>query len=186
MRGQGKPNLVLAGFMGTGKTTVGKILAGQLGRPFLDTDALVEVATGMTVAEIFARYGEEAFRAREHEACKEVAGRQGLVVALGGGALLDPANRAAIESSGVLVLLTCEHLALAARLRESARRRERPLLSGDLEGTIDRLLKKREPVYSTVRLRVDTTRATPHEVAEQVLGLYRESIESSAPLGTVR
>jgi shikimate kinase len=180
-----EPNLVLAGFMGTGKTTVGQLLAASLGRPFVDTDALVEAAAGMTIAEIFARQGEAAFRAHEREACREVAGRRGLVVAIGGGALLDPANRAALEGSGVLVLLTCERQTLAARLRESARRGERPLLAGDLERTIERLLEQREPVYSAVRLQVDTTRATPQQVAEQVLGHYRDAIASPVRAGAV-
>ena len=105
---------------------------------------------------------------------------------VGGGALLDPANRAALEGSGVLVLLKCERHTLAARLGESARRGERPMLTGDLESTIARLLEQREPVYSAVGLRVDTTRATPDEVAEQVLGLYRDAVGSSVQAGPAR
>ncbi len=186
MKGPIERNLVLAGFMGTGKTTVGRLLAARLGRPFVDTDDLVEESAGMSISEIFALHGEAAFRAQEQWACREVAAGRGLVVAVGGGALLDPANRAALESSGVLVLLKCERHTLAARLGESARRGERPMLTGDLESTIARLLEQREPVYSAVGVRVDTTRATPDEVAEQVLGLYRDAVGSSVQAGPAR
>jgi shikimate kinase len=171
------PNIVLAGFMGTGKTTVGRLLARRLGRPFVDTDALIEEGAGMTVAAIFAGEGEAAFRRLESEVCRRVASSGGQVVALGGGALLDGGNRATLESAGVLVLLTCRPDTLVERLTESARRGERPLLRDDVEDTIGRLLEAREPVYSTVRLRVDTTERTPEEVAEEVLNLYRHEIE---------
>jgi shikimate kinase len=184
--GPHEPNLVLAGFMGTGKTTVGRLVAARLGRPFVDTDDLVEAQTGMNISEIFARHGEAAFRAWEREACREVAERRGQVVAVGGGALLDPANRSALERTGVLVLLRCERHALADRLKESARGGHRPILAGDLEGTIDRLLELREPVYSAVRLQVDTTCLTPQQVAEQVLAIYYDAAESSVQTGTMR
>ena len=175
---------MLAGFMGTGKTTVGRLLAAELGWPFVDTDNLVEAAAGMSISEIFARQGEAAFRARERDACREAASRRGHIVAVGGGALLDPANRVALESSGVLVLLRCERRGIAARLRKSARRGNRPLLAGDLESTIARLLAEREPVYSAVRLQVDTTGLRPRQVAGRVLALYREAAGSPVQAGT--
>lgn len=178
-----RPNLILAGFMGTGKSTVGPILARIMDRTFMDTDSLIEQEAGLPVSEIFASRGEAAFRALEAAACRLVGESAGLVVAVGGGALLDARNRAALEATGVLVLLSCQAPALVQRLRESAERGERPLLAGDIGETVGRLLKEREPVYSSVRLRVDTTGRTPEQVAEAVLALYREAALVESKVG---
>ncbi len=168
-----KPNLILSGFMGTGKTTVGRILAERLGMEFVDTDEIIEAEAGMSVSEIFAQQGEPAFRELESEACMKLGESQGRIIATGGGALLDPGNRAALESTGVVVLLTCDAQALPGRLEESARRGERPLLRRDFKQTINNLLQDREPVYSTFPLKVDTTHLTPEEAADAVLDLYQ-------------
>jgi 3-dehydroquinate synthase len=167
-------NIVLAGFMGTGKSTVGRLVAARLGRPFVDTDQLVEAQAGMPVKKIFEVRGEAEFRILERMACLRVSALRGHVVALGGGALLDPANTAALEAGGVLVLLTCEVDTLAQRLKESALRGERPLLSGDFDfrERIAHLLDARRPVYDSVRLKVDTTHLNPEQVARQVITLY--------------
>lgn len=174
------PNLVLTGFMGTGKTTAGRLLAGRLSRDFVDTDALIEREAKMTVREIFTRLGEPAFREMEREACRRVSQQPGQVIAIGGGALLDARNREVLEQTGVIVLLTCETRELAGRLRESAQRGERPLLAGDIDETIRKLLVERESVYSAVSLRVDTTHITPEQVADAVLSLYCDRLGRSA------
>lgn len=165
-------NIVLAGFMGTGKSTVGRLVAARLGRPFVDTDQLVEAEAGMPIKKIFEVRGEAEFRILERIACLRVSTLRGHVVAVGGGALLDPANRAALEAGGVLVLLTCEADRLAERLEESALRGERPLLSGDFRERIAHLLDARRPVYDSVRLKVDTTHLNPEQVAREVITLY--------------
>jgi shikimate kinase len=167
------PNLVLAGFMGTGKSTVGPLVARKLNMPYVDTDHLIEECAKLGVSEIFAQYGEPAFRDMEREACRTVATYRNHVISVGGGALLDPSNRAALESTGVLVLLTCEQTVLIKRLQESARRGERPLLANDFEETVGRLLKAREPVYQAIEHRVDTTNLTPEQVADSLIKLYR-------------
>jgi shikimate kinase len=174
------PNLVLAGFMGTGKSTVGPLLARRLGWPFVDTDALVEQTAGMTVREIFATHGEPAFRALERQALHDAANMERVVMSVGGGALLDPRNRATLQATGVTVLLNCRRDALVRRLEESMLRGERPLLGDDLPGSIETLLKVREPIYALVRLRVDTTHLAPDEVAERVLALYQQAIQHEA------
>jgi shikimate kinase len=174
------PNLVLAGFMGTGKSTVGPLLASALRRPFVDTDALVERTAGRTIREIFATRGEPAFRALERQAVREAAALEQVVVSIGGGALLDPENTRELEATGVIVLLACERDTLIRRLEESARRRERPMLGDDLHESIDALLRAREPVYSRVRLKVDTTHLAPHEVAGRVLALYHQAVRQEA------
>ena len=171
------PNLVLAGFMGTGKSTVGPLVASAMGRAFVDTDAIVERDAGMTIRAIFATRGEPAFRALERQAVREAAGMDGVVMSIGGGALLDPENRRALEATGVIVLLVCESDMLVMRLEESMRRGERPLLGEDLRGSVERLLRAREPVYSLVRLKVDTTHLAPDEAADRVLALYRQAVQ---------
>ncbi|MEP6774230.1 MAG: shikimate kinase [Chloroflexota bacterium] len=162
-------NLVLVGFMGTGKSTVGALVAERLGWAFADTDAVVEAAAGMPVREIFSQHGEVAFRILEARACQAASVGTHKVISVGGGAVVNPENRRVLEANGVLVLLTCERDRLVDRLEESARRGERPLLSGDVEARIDALTASRAEVYSSIALKVDTTHLTPEEVAERVV-----------------
>lgn len=174
---EGHRNLVLAGFMGTGKSTVGRLVAARLARPFADTDDLIVEQVGMPVKDIFARYGEPHFRELEHQVCLQVAEQHGLVVATGGGALLNADSRRALEATGVIVLLHCDPVALCSRLESSARRGERPMLDGDFEARVTQLLVEREPVYSSFPLQVDTTHLRPRTVAAKVLALYRQAVE---------
>lgn len=180
-RDSGLPNVVLAGFMGTGKSTVGALVASELDWPCVDTDSLIEKEVGMPVREIFATHGEPAFRALEQQACAQAAGRREVVVSVGGGAVLDTVNRRALESSGVVVLLICERDTLVERLQESARRGERPLLGEGLGDSIDTLLRARKAVYSLIPLRVDTTHLTIGEAAKHVLALYYQAIRGRVP-----
>jgi shikimate kinase len=166
------PNLVLEGFMGTGKSTVGAILAERLQWNFLDTDEMAERDAGMPIKEIFAQHGEAGFRALERAACLRAASHTVTVIATGGGALLDPESRSAIEATGVVILLTCERDALLARLEESARKGERPMLAENFEARVNDLLHIREELYSSIPLKVDTTHITPDEAADRVLELY--------------
>jgi shikimate kinase len=175
------PNLVLEGFMGTGKSTVGAILAARLQWDFIDTDEMVEQEAGMTIKEIFAHNREVGFRALERVACLRAASLDFTVIATGGGALLDAESRSALEASGVVILLTCEHDALLARLEESARRGERPMLANNFEARVNELLHIREALYSSIPLKVDTTDLTPEEVASRVLELYRSAVQDWVP-----
>ncbi|MFL5734076.1 MAG: 3-dehydroquinate synthase [Chloroflexia bacterium] len=172
------PNVVLWGFMGTGKSTLGSLIARRLGRPFIDTDRVIETEMGLSVSDIFARYGESIFREREREVCARLSATGGQVIAVGGGALIDPTNRAALASTGIIVLLTCEHHALATRLLHSAERGERPLLGGNIEATVHSLLVEREAAYSSIPLRVDTTYLTPEQAADQAIELYNAACAS--------
>ena len=166
------PNLVLEGFMGTGKSTLGAILAARLEWDYLDTDEMAERDAGMSIKEIFTQRGEAGFRALERSACLQAAARTRVVIATGGGALLDPESRAALEASGVVILLTCEPAALLLRLRESALRGERPMLAENFEERVNELLHIREELYSSIPLKVDTTGVTPEEAASRVMELY--------------
>ncbi len=115
-------NIILVGFMGTGKTTVGQILAEQLGRTFVDTDAVIAQDQGMTIEAIFAEQGEESFRLMEADLAAELGRESDLVVATGGGMIVNLANRAALMANGFLVCLTARDDIIAARLEQATGR----------------------------------------------------------------
>ncbi|MBF6614117.1 MAG: shikimate kinase [Chloroflexi bacterium] len=179
------PNLALAGFMGTGKSTVGALLARRMNWRFVDTDALVERQAGISISEIFATQGEAAFRLLERRACLYAARQSCVVISTGGGALLDMESRVALEGSAVIVLLSCESDLLAARLQGSALRGERPMLAERFTQRIDELLKAREPLYSSIPLQVDTTRLAPEGVADLVLNLYMQASQDRRQACTI-
>ena len=122
-------NIVLTGFMGTGKTSVGRSLAGRLGRRFVDTDESIAEAHG-SIPEIFAARGEAGFRALERQLAEELSGRRGLIVSTGGGMLLVPETRAVLEASGRVFCLTAEPSTIVQRVRADGLA-TRPLLAGD-------------------------------------------------------
>jgi len=155
-------NVYLTGFMGAGKTTVGRRLARLLKRRFLDLDAEVERAAGRSIAAIFGR-GEAAFRRLESAALRRAARRRGLVVALGGGALVDPASRKLAADTGLIVALTCAEAKLRQRLRRD--RGLRPLLVRDPRQGLRRLLARRRGLYRRADLQVSTTRRPPGPAA---------------------
>jgi len=171
-------HLILTGFMGTGKTTVGRILARRLGRPFVDMDALIEAREGRTIAAIFAEEGEGYFRRLEAALCRELAAQEGLVIATGGGALVDPRNLAVMQASGLIVCLDGEPAALWERLAGVV---DRPLLAGpDGRARLEALLATRREAYARIPHHVETTGRTPEEVAEAVLGLWNR-VRAASP-----
>lgn len=138
-------NIVLCGYMGSGKTSVGKRLAELTGRTFIDMDRYIEQKEGATISEIFAARGEAAFRAMERETAKELSLKSGLIVATGGGALMDAENTAVLKENGVIVLLNASMEAIRKRLSGDS---SRPLLNGsDREETLQRLYRERMGVY---------------------------------------
>lgn len=155
----------LAGMMGTGKTTVGALVAEALQRPLLDTDTLVMEATGRTIPELFAA-SEWRFRAHERSAITVAAAHPPSVIATGGGAVLDPPNRIVMRTTGSIVLLTAETAAIVERLRADSA--ERPLASSP-EG-IDALQRERSARYRVAADHVvDTTGKDPGTVAAEVI-----------------
>ena len=153
-------HVVLVGMMATGKSTVGEWLAARLGRPFLDSDRLIEARTGHTVKEIFAGRGEAGFRREESAALAEsLAASAPVVIAAAGGAVLDPANRRLIRQAGsaggLVVWLRAEPDELARRAASGS---HRPLLDHDPLATLTRLAAVREPLYREVAdLEIDET-----------------------------
>jgi len=157
-------NVYVTGFMGAGKSSAGRRLARLLKRRFLDLDADIARRSGRPVAELFAR-GEAFFRRLEAAALRRAARRRGLVVALGGGALLSAANRGLVAGSGVLASLTCAERELWRRLRRDPG--GRPLL-GPAAGRrqrLRRLLRRRQGLYRGADLRVSTTHRSPARAA---------------------
>jgi 3-dehydroquinate synthase len=172
-------NIVLAGFMGTGKSVVGQAVAQRLGWPFLDTDNLIESALGLTVQEVFARYGEAFFRAQERQAVSYAATQRDVVIAVGGGALLEATNRAALEATGQIICLDAAPEAILARLPGDS---SRPLLAGDPEARVRSVLAARAAHYASLPYHVDTTGLSVAEVAERVIALAsRATADQGAP-----
>ena len=150
----GQRHLVLVGLMGAGKSAIGRRLAGVFGRPFTDSDTVVEKAAGQTIADIFASDGEESFRKMEEGAIRHLLEGAPAVIATGGGAFMRSANRARIRRSALSVWLRAELDVLVARIRRPA---SRPLLAGDnLHGTLARLIRERHPVYAGADVTVDS------------------------------
>lgn len=159
--------IVLIGFMGAGKSSVGRELVKRTGLPLYDTDRMVAARVGMPIAEIFASYGEEEFRDCEAAALAQVAERPAIVVT-GGGLVLRTANVEAIRRLGSVINLVASEEALFERV---SRRGTRPLLqTSDPRGTLSELLRKREPLYrAAADFTIDTTNLTHAAVAEAVL-----------------
>ncbi len=160
--------IYITGFMGAGKSVVGEELARLLRRPFIDLDASIENAAGSSVASLFERRGEVEFRKLERKALLRAAKRSGVVVALGGGTLLDPRHRAIVKK-GFLVCLSCSKAELLRRLRP--KQASRPLLAGkNLRVRVDKLLRERRAAYADVDYVVSTTTNSPLNAAKLIAG----------------
>jgi shikimate kinase len=170
------PHLVLVGMMGAGKTSVGRRCAAKLGRPFVDTDDLVETATGMPVAEIFETQGEDAFRALERAAVADVvASPEPLVIACGGGAVLDPDSRRLLRGSGLVVWLRASPEVLSERVGRQPG--ARPLLAhAPAAATLQRLAQLRADAYeAAAHTTVDTDGRTQDDIADEVVAVFVSS-----------
>jgi shikimate kinase len=162
----------LTGFMGSGKTTVGRLVAAEMGWEFHDLDRAVEAAAGLSVPELFRAEGAEGFRRREREALLAIRSLPG-VHSLGGGALVDPAAREALRGYGPVAYLKAGAEALARRLPRGAE--GRPMLegAGTIEERISRLLAEREPSYLAADWVIDTDGLAPRQSAERVVRCLR-------------
>ncbi len=162
-------NIILAGFMATGKTAVGKILAEKLGRSFIDLDQVIEEAAQKSIREIFEHHGEAYFRDLESEAIASLDFHPPgcFVLSTGGGALGRKKNRTILKNNGLLILLTATPETILERVSKTG---ERPLLNGsDPAGKIKALLEKREKHYSICDFSFDTTAKSIDQVAEEIL-----------------
>jgi len=161
-----RPNVVLIGFMATGKTSVGQIVAARLGRPFVDTDALIEAEAGRSVPRIFAEDGEAAFRRLEAEAVVRAAAAGGRVIATGGGVVLSRENMDRLRRHGLIIALWADPKAILARVGRGG---DRPLLGDDPERRVHRLLEERSEFYRKADIVVETSALSLDEVADRVI-----------------
>lgn len=154
--------------MGAGKTAIGRELARLLGRNFIDTDQEIERRTGADIALIFEKEGEAGFRRRERELIEELTRRDNIVLATGGGAVLDPANRECLKSRGFVIYLQASVRAQSSR---TARGRHRPLLAGeDRESRLQEIFRARAPLYEGLaELTVQTDAGRVPTLARQIL-----------------
>ncbi len=181
-KGMEKSNIILVGFMGTGKTAAGKTVARRLKRAFIDMDAVIEERSGMPISEIFRRHGEAHFRQLERDLVQELSARENLVVAAGGGVVLNPDNLSDFGRTGVVICLRASPEII---LRRVSPERHRPLLEGAEKGRrILELLQSRQRFYSAVANQIDTTYHTPDMTADQVIEMFeriqREETDSGA------
>src|SRR5580692_420244 len=180
----GSRSIVLVGMMGVGKSSIGRRLAARLGVPFVDADAEIEKAAGMSIADIFARHGEADFRGGEARVIARLLDGGPQVLATGGGAVMNADTRAAIKAKGVSIWLTAELDVLMRRIHK--RRHERPMLqTADPAARLRELLAEREPAYALSDLTVQS-REVPHEaiVTEIVMALSGFLDAPSVPQGS--
>jgi len=169
-----KTNVALIGFMGAGKTAVGEALAKKLSRKFVELDLLIERKTGKSIPEIFQQDGEVAFRGLEIEATKEIAREKYLVIACGGGIVLNKINIDRLREESIIVYLTASPGAILKRV--STEEGQRPLLEVDNPTlTIRELLRFRKPFYERAAdIKIDTSKLDIDSVVEQIINELKE------------
>jgi len=165
-------NLILLGFMGTGKSAVGRRVAALAGAPFLEMDAELERRAGKSISRIFAEDGEAAFRDMESRLAEEWGQKEGTVISCGGGVVLREENLRALGANGLLVCLTARPDVI---LERTSRSKKRPLLAGeDPEKKIRDLMEIRAPLYAKIPVQIDTSDAAQGELAGRLLDLWKK------------
>lgn len=167
-----KKNIILIGFMGTGKTAVGKRLAGLLNMKFYDTDQEIEKVTSMTINQLFNKHGEIRFRSEEALIIKKLTEKKNCVIATGGGIVLDQKNISQLGENGIIISLTAHPDVIYERVK---RRNTRPLLKkgGDPYDIIISLLKEREELYKCADFSIDTSNLSFEEIINLILNFLK-------------
>lgn len=167
-----KSNIILIGFMGTGKTAVGKRLATLLGKDFYDSDQEVESVTSMTISQLFNKYGEVRFRSEEKLAIQRLIQNKNCIIATGGGIILDQANVNLLTKNGIIICLMARPEIIYERVK---RRNNRPLLKkGNRIDTIVELLNDREELYKCADYYIDTSDLDFQEIIDKIMDFLRE------------
>jgi len=161
-------NIALTGPPASGKSTVGKELASALRKTFVDTDEELEKIFGYSISEYFEKHGEASFRKAESLLLADICQRQNQVIATGGGILLDSTNRDVITR-------TCIPINLSASLEDLLKRQKdshhRPLLEGEREARLRRLMEDRKPVYDSIKIQIDTTNKTVEQITVEIMSI---------------
>lgn len=160
-----KRNIIFIGFMGTGKSTVGALLAERLGWTWVDTDQRIEAEEGRPISELFEKEGENYFRQRETETLQSLLQNHCQVITTGGGIVLSPKNRELMRENGWVVALTASADEIIRRLSGDG---TRPLLQGSLAERVKKLLKERDGLYDFAHFKVDTTGKTVEDVIHEI------------------
>jgi shikimate kinase len=164
------PNIILTGFMGSGKTTVGRTLARRLDWEFLDMDVEIERVAEMSVTEIFRRYGEVRFRSEESVLIDKLRRQRDCVIATGGGTVLNPDNLKRLDEIGVIVHL---HVTLAEAVSRIKQKNTRPLLKKSWE-ELDEIWRSRQSVYWQAEVSIDTSGKTVETIAQEIITYLQE------------
>ena len=165
-------NIVLIGFMGTGKSTVGRILAGKLNRRFIDTDKEIEKLTGITVARLITNYGIIRFRSEETLLIKKLTQEENQVIATGGGTLLNPENDRLLRQNGIIICLTASPEVIHNRVKR--KKKERPLLAkGDLMEQIKILTEERREIYQKADFTADTGNGSLEATVKSIIDFIK-------------
>jgi shikimate kinase len=160
-------NIILTGFMGTGKSEVGNLLAQRLQKEFIDTDTVIEQAAGLPIGRIFAEKGETHFRELEKQVIRQVCQKQEIVIATGGGAIVNMDNATYLKENGTVICLTASPETIVQRVQGN---NDRPLLQGeDPLMKIRLLLTARAEAYARADITIDTSSLNPTEVVEMIL-----------------
>lgn len=178
----GPRSLVLIGMMGAGKSSIGRKLAHRLNLPFVDADAEIERAAGMSISDIFAKHGEPYFRAGEARVIARLLEGGPQVLATGGGAFMHPQSREAIRAKGISIWLKAEYDVLLKRIK---RRSDRPMLKTQDPGeTLRRLMQERDPVYAEADVIVHS-RDVPHEIIiAEIISAVAQRLEEISAIST--
>ncbi|MBQ5439356.1 MAG: shikimate kinase [Clostridia bacterium] len=169
-----KKNIVLCGFMGSGKSTVGKLLAEKMGRKLIDTDAYIVKKENMPISQIFAEKGEEYFRACETQVCKELSQLSGCIISTGGGTLLREENVTEMKKNGIVFLLDVNADTVLARLKFD---NTRPLLQReDKETAVRSLMEQRIPLYCRAADHVINAAVPPWQICNKIMDIYNNSV----------
>ena len=166
-----RENIIITGFMGTGKSVVAKELARKLKMKFIDMDRIIEEGQGMSIADIFSRYGENYFRQQENKLVKELSQKENMIIATGGGTLLSSDNTRILGQRGQIICLYADSRTIYNRVK---RRNNRPLLKGEnVLSDIDRLLEERKKIYDNIKWKIDTTNLNIQEVTDKIIALLK-------------
>jgi len=165
-------NIYLIGLMGSGKTTLGKILSKKLDKSFYDSDQVIEETLGVDVPMIFEYEGEAGFREREKDILKELVSKKNIVLATGGGIILSESNRDLLSENGIVIYLKSHQKDLILRMKND---KTRPLLkNGNIEEIIKKLCKEREPLYEEIAdFEIMTKNKRIHEIVNEIIRVIK-------------